>query len=269
MNLLTVTASRVVGEPVIPADAANTDATPAATTQPTETSASTGTTPAATTKDTPAKPNKRSSVFGGFFSRKESSTGPTTAEASPTAPVKDEPSGVSSTAPQLDNPVPASTTEPAAPTSEPAKTETTSAEEATTSPAAVATSPASPTDKRRTSFFSNLGTKKEKKTAPTSSGDELTDGETKKQGSGFSGLLRKPSRAQPKKDSKAPVTDAAETPLPKEPPTKVDAQPTTTSEPVVATEGQKPEQKPDLIEGEAGSNTITETEERPAVQATA
>ena len=266
--MLTAIASRVVGEPVIPANAATTDTTPGATTQPTGTSTATESTPVTTTKETSTKPNKRSSVFGGFFGRKESSTSPTTTEASPAAPTKDEPSAVSSTAPQLDNPVPTSTTEPAASSSEPTKTEPTPAEEVIASSATATASPTTPTDKRRASLFSNLGTKKEKKTA-TASGDELTDGETKKQGGTLSGLLRKASRAQPKKDSKAPVTDASEPPLPKEPVTKEVEQPHTNSEPIAATEGEKLEQKPNVTEGEAGSNALTKTEERPTVEATA
>ena len=105
-------------------------------------------------------------------------------------PAKDEQSAVSSTAPQLDNPVTSSTAEPTAATTE---TPTTSTEAA--APAAAA-SPLSSTDKRRASFFGNLGTKKERRTGATSD-NELTDGEGKKQSpGGFGGLLRKASRAQ-------------------------------------------------------------------------
>ena len=172
---------------------------------------------------------------------------------------------MSPTAPQLDNPVPASTTDATAPTTEPVKTEASPAADAT---APNATSATTPTDKRRTSFFSNLGTKKEKKTAGTS-GDELTDGETKKQGGGLSGLLRKASRAQPKKDTKAPVTDAAEVPLPKESAVKEGEQPLTNGETPAATESEKLEQKPEVADGEVGSNAIAKAEERPVVEATA
>lgn len=148
-----------------------------------------GTTPAST-----SKANKRTSVFGSLFGKKEAAS-PAATETSPAVPAKDEPSTVSSTAPQLDDPVAEST---AAPTMETRET-----------PAAVAdtTTPTTttPTNNRRSSFFSNLGTKKEKRTGATS-GDELTDGEGKKSG-GFGGLLRKASRAPPK--SSAPNTTEA------------------------------------------------------------
>ena len=116
---------------------------------------------------------------------------------------------MSSTAPQLDNPVTSSTAEPTAASTE---TPATTAEANT---AAATTSPTSPTDKRRTSFFGNLGTKKERRAGATSD-NELTDGEGKKQSSGgFGGLLRKASRAQ-KGSSSAASKDAANVPLPTE-----------------------------------------------------
>jgi len=153
-----------------------------------------GTTPASTTKA-----NKRTSMFGSFFGKKEA-VSPSAMEASPAVPAKDEPSTVSSTAPQLNNLVNEST---AAPTLETKET-----------PAAVAntTTPTTttPTNNRRSSFFSNLGTKKERRTG-TNSGDELTDGEGKKQTSGgFGGLLRKASRAQ----AKSSATNNTTEPLP-------------------------------------------------------
>ena len=157
------------------------------------------TTPASTTKE---KPNKRASVFGSLFGKKDTASIP--AEKTN----KDEPSTVSDTAPQLDSPVPI-TTEPAAG----AKDDKTEAKP--TTEAATSTSPQTPTDKRRTSFFSNLGTKKEKK-PDTTSGDETADGEKKKQSGGIGGLLRKASRAAPKKESKETKADAVGTTPPKE-----------------------------------------------------
>ena len=173
---------------------------------------STATTSSVTNKE---KPNKRASVFGSLFGKKETAT-------SPTEKPKDESTAVSDTAPQLDNPVPSSVTEKPAVSTE---------DKAEVKPAAespVATSTTTPTDKRRTSFFSNLGTKKERKT-DTTSGDELTDGEKKKQSGGIGGLLRKASRAAPKKDREPkvesktepkaePKTDGAAIPLPEKTP---------------------------------------------------
>lgn len=161
-------------------------------------------TPTSTTKD---KTNKRASVFGSLFGKKDSAT-------SPAEKTKEEGTVVSETAPQLD-PVP-TTTDTAAPTAAPATTETKPVTEA----AAATTTATSPSDKRRTSFFSNLGTKKEKK-ADGTSGDELTDSEKKKEG-GIGGLLRKASRAAPKKNKETKST-AAEVPLPKETTTETSA----------------------------------------------
>ncbi|KAK4692615.1 hypothetical protein P7C71_g4625, partial [Lecanoromycetidae sp. Uapishka_2] len=142
-------------------------------------------TAAGTTPATATKQNKRSSVFGSLFGKKDAAS-PGATETSPAVPPKDEPSTVSSAAPQLDNPVAESTSAPTLETRE--------------TPAAVADTATptttTPSNNRRSSFFSNLGTKKEKRAGATS-GDELTDGEGKKSG-GFGGLLRKASRAQPK-----------------------------------------------------------------------
>ena len=166
---------------------------------------STTTTP--TTKD---KSAKRGSVFGGLFKPKD--TPKLAAEGTPaTAATKEEPTTVSSTAPQLENPVTSPT--------EPITTETSSKPDA--DPAAVAAAVAATkesetkdapkttttlSDKRRTSFFGGIGSKKEKKAGATS-GDELTDGESKKPSGGITGLLRKASRAAPKGEK--PSTAAA------------------------------------------------------------
>ena len=145
---------------------------------------------------------------------------------------------MSSTAPQLDNPVTSPATETTAATTE---TPTTTAE---TSTPAAAISPISPTDKRRTSFFGNLGTKKERRTGATSD-NELTDGESKKQNSGgFGGLLRKASRVQKSSSSAAPK-DAANVPLPTEAATEA------------TTNGETLAEKPATTAGETGTHEQT------------
>ncbi len=145
---------------------------------------------------------------------------------------------MSSTAPQLDNPVTSPTPETTAATTE------TPAAVTEANPAAAATSPISPADKRRTSFFGNLGTKKERRTGTTSD-NELTDGEGKKQSSGgFGGLLRKASRAQ-KGSSSATTKDAANVPLP----TETSAEATTNGENVA--------EKPATTAGETGIHEQT------------
>ena len=135
------------------------------------------------------------------------------------------------------------------PTTETAVTDT-PATEAT--PGATTT----PTDKRRSSFFSNLGTKKERK-AGTTSGDEMVDAEGRKQSSGgFGGLLRKASRAQ---KGNVAAKDAAEVPLPKETPVAGGA----------ATTHGVAEQKPAVTNGEVASTAKTETQEQTPVSASA
>ncbi|KAL9100255.1 MAG: hypothetical protein Q9163_004347 [Psora crenata] len=256
-------ASRVVAEPVVPAAATG---LPVGTT---ETAPSNGTEPATingatstATASGPAapKPTKRSSVFGGLFGKKDAAPNPTTTDT-PAVPAKDEPVTVSPTAPQLENPVTSPAAEPTGPTIT-TKTEPAAVTEATAAP----TSATTPTDKRRTSFFSTLGTKKEKKPVATS-GDEAIDGEAKKQGGGFSGLLRKASRAQSKRDASAPVTDAAEVPLPKEHPAGEKA--ITNGDSPVNKEGEHAVGKPSASEGDAGPNTIAKNGQSTAVEATA
>lgn len=205
------------------------------------------TTPASATRESAPKPNKRNSIFGSIFGKKDFAT-PTSTETPPAVPARDEQSTLSSTAPQLDIPVSSPTAETTAATT---KTPATAAE-ATTPAAAV--SPISPTDKRRTSFFGNLGTKKERRTEGTSD-NELTDGEGKKQSSGgFGGLLRKASRAQ-KGSSPAASKDAATVPLLTETPA------------AAATNGETHAEKPTMTEGETGN--MTGTHEQTPVSAAA
>ena len=168
-------------------------------------------TPAA--REPTAKSNKRNSIFGNFFAKKETPARTpemTSNETAPAVPAKDaEPAASSPVMPSKENNVNDSAPAvDAAPTTETAPT--TGATE-TAAPTATSTSAVSPDTKanRRSSFFSNLGTKKEKKTGGVSDA-EGTDGEGKKSG-GFGGLLRKASRAQgPKSASKpTPASDGA------------------------------------------------------------
>ncbi|KAL9126474.1 MAG: hypothetical protein Q9217_004473 [Psora testacea] len=253
-------ASRVMGEPVLPAAGATTGATettPSPVTEAVITNGPTSTnTPTATTA---SRPTKRNSVFGGFFGKRDATTSPTTTETSPAVPAKDEPAAVSSNAPQLDNPVRSPATEATTPATA-AKSEPTPVTEG-----AAPTSPTTLTDRRRTSFFSNLGTKKERK-AGTTSGDELTDGEGKKQGGGISGLLRKASRVQPRKDANAHATSPAEVPLPKGTATGEKAV-TNGESPVKA--GEEAEQKPVPAGEEVGPSANSKNEQSTPVGVTA
>lgn len=176
--------------------------------------ATTSETPASTTarETTAPKANKRNSIFGNFFGKKEpsSTTTPTVNkpanESAPVVPAKDdEPATTSSTVPQQE----AAVTETSAPTVDTAATATTAETVPPTTSTASPVSPDNSKANRRSSFFSNLGTKREKKTGGVSDA-EGTDGEGKKSG-GFGGLLRKASRAQGSRSANktTPTTDGA------------------------------------------------------------
>ena len=95
------------GEPIA-AESATTNAI-----EPTAETAATETKPSAATasRDNAPKPSKRNSIFGSFFGKKDV-TSPTKEEAAPIVPAKDvEPTAVSATAPQLEDPV-STTTRP-------------------------------------------------------------------------------------------------------------------------------------------------------------
>ena len=116
-----------------------------------------------------------------------------------------------------------------------------------------------PTEKRRSSFFGTLGTKKGRSTGGTSD-SELTDGEGKKQSSGgFGGLLRKASRAQGKGTSGSAAKEAADVPLPKDIPATSEA----------TANGESTGGKTAPAEGEAGTNAILNSQEQTSVQAAA
>lgn len=211
-----------------------------------ETSA-TETTPISTTRENAPKPNKRASIFGGLFGKKDVAN-PNLTENAPTVPAKDEPSTVASVAPHLDKPV----TSPTAETSADVKETSGTAADATHP-----TTTTTPTDKRRSPFFGNFGTKKERRTGGTSDA-ELTDGEVKKQPSGgFGGLLRKASRAQ--KSPSGTTSKEADVLLPKE--TSNAAEP--------AVNGKTVTDNPAKVEGDAGNNAMTESHEQTPVSAAA
>ncbi|KGO78520.1 hypothetical protein PITC_067870 [Penicillium italicum] len=135
------------------------------------------------------KKAKRASIFGNFF-QKVASPSHEKSEKEAIAPAAEETS-VASTAPQLESPVEEAAAKPIE-------------AEAVTAPAEAVETPAaetlaaeavpSPKEKRRTSFFGNLGIKKEKKA--DSSDNEVTDGEAKETKSKkLGGIFRKPSKA--------------------------------------------------------------------------
>ncbi|KAL8942734.1 MAG: hypothetical protein Q9216_001482 [Gyalolechia sp. 2 TL-2023] len=233
-------ASRVLANPVVPAEGTNVEEPATAATETTATTATANNpaisdTPATTTaRDPNSKANKRNSIFGSFFSKKEPSTSTspatntTTQESAPAVPTKDtEPAAVSSTAPPTE--IVAKEPAPTVDTSVPATTtETVPTSTSSTTPVSPETAKAN----RRSSFFSNLGTKKEKRTGGVSDA-EGTDGEGKKSG-GFGGLLRKASRAQGHKPAPKPMP-ATDGVADKEPPAPINkdapaTEPTTNGE---------------------------------------
>ena len=202
------------------------------------------------TRESVPKPTKRNSLFGGLFGKKDT-TSPTATETAPAVAPKDEPSTLSSTAPQLDNPVtePTAATAPTLDTTEPTTTAT-----ETISPASNTT----PTGTRRSSFFGIGGNKKERKTGTTSD-TEVTDGEGKKSG-GFSGLLRKASRAT----NKNPNASGVAKDVPEVPPVKDSTAATETT-----TDGAAEAEKPAMTNGETGTSAMADTEEHTPVSAAA
>ncbi|KAL8854559.1 MAG: hypothetical protein Q9221_000594 [Calogaya cf. arnoldii] len=218
-------AARVMNNPVVPVEGSNVESTkvdeplaagntpvePAATAMEPSSTIAEPSAVSTTPREAAPKANKRNSIFGSFFGKKETpatTSPPATTPANETAsvvPAKDsEPAPISHVAPQPE--VSATETAPALDTNATAATNETAA---ATTPASSAVSPDTAKGNRRSSFFSNLGTKKEKRTGGLSDA-EGTDGEGKKTG-GFGGLLRKASRAQGPKSGSKPVstTDGA------------------------------------------------------------
>ncbi len=206
---LTLLAARVVGAPLA-TEGETVPATGLATVGTTEVPTGiTGETPQSsvvepnaglTSRDTAPKANKRSSIFGNFFNKKELSS-PTT-EAAPVVPVKDETALTSSTAPKLEDSVSSPTAGATMTNTGPSAT----VNDAVTSPVASPTTPDTTKPQRRSSFFNNLGTKKERRSEAISDA-EGTDGEGKKStASKLGGLFRKPSRATPTTNTKTEST---------------------------------------------------------------
>ncbi|KAL8654276.1 MAG: hypothetical protein Q9226_003502 [Calogaya cf. arnoldii] len=225
-------AARVMNNPVVPVEGSNVESTkveeplaagntpvePAASTMEPSSTTAEPSAVSSTPREAAPKANKRNSIFGSFFGKKETpaTTSPLATtpanETAPIVPAKDtEPAPISHVAPQLE--VSATETAPALDTNATGATNETAP---ATTPVASAVSPDTAKGNRRSSFFSNLGTKKEKRSGGVSDA-EGTDGEGKKSG-GFGGLLRKASRAQgPKSSSKPVATDVAadnEAPVP-------------------------------------------------------
>ncbi|KAJ5871698.1 uncharacterized protein N7529_004051 [Penicillium soppii] len=177
-------------EVAAPVEAETTQAVQPAAETPAETEATKEATKEEAKEKKEEKKSKRASIFGNLF-QKATSPSQEKSEKEATAPVTEE-TAVSSTAPQLENPVEEAAVKPieAETVIAPAEAEASKVASAET-PVAEAVS--TPKEKRRTSFFGNLGMKKEKK---TESDNEGTDGEAKEtKAKKLGGLFRKPSKA--------------------------------------------------------------------------
>lgn len=223
------TASRVVNEPLIP-----TQGTQSAVEEKVEPKAI-DTTVGASSHKTAPKPTKRNSIFNNLFGKKDSPTSPTTKESAPVIPAKEsEPSAVSATAPQLDDPA---TTAPSEPSATGPAADVTESAAPNDTPIASATTPDPAKEKRRSSFFGNLGTKKEKKTDLISDTEEAEG--KKSTPAKFGGLFRKPSRAARSNATPSTVTEPAGEPANKDGPSIVATPPTpANAEPVSSGHGQ-------------------------------
>lgn len=295
-----------------PAEAAAPAAEPAATPAETATEATPAEEPKPEEKKEAGTPtatkNKRASIFGNFF-QKVATPGHSNEKAEKET-AKAETPAVSSTAPQLGDPVDPSTSEPIKPetvteaSKEPAKEEEvaspssskggflnfikkdnkqeakkevkpeeksdkkpeeeTPAEEPATSPEASGAIK----DKRRTSFFGNFGTKKEKKAETPEA--EPTEGESKDSKARTSslprlgGLFRKPSKAV-KKEKEPAVAPTEQEPIPEgtdKPEAEQKKEETPAAEPTATVNGTESEDKDKATETPAAPAA-------PAVQAAA
>ncbi|KAF7131243.1 hypothetical protein CNMCM5793_004293 [Aspergillus hiratsukae] len=192
--------------------------------------------------ESPAPKAKRASIFGNFFQKV---TSPSHEKSEKEAAAPAETSAVSSTAPQLDNPVEEAAVKPIEPETVTAAAATTEAE----APKETAASPTAETpagkDKRRTSFFGNFGKKK------GDSDNEGAEGEKAKGNKPF-GLFRKPS--------KAVKLDNKETPAAKEAEDK--AEPTaqeTSAEAAPVAEASQPAEAPATEEAKPAAVAATST----------
>jgi hypothetical protein len=192
--------------------------------------------------ESPAPKSKRTSLFGNFFQKV---TSPSHEKSEKEAAAPAETSAVSSTAPQLENPVEEAAVKPIEP-----ETVTTAAA-ATEAEAPKETAAQSPTaetpagkDKRRTSFFGNFGKKK------GDSDNEGADGEAKAKGNKLGGLFRKPSKAVKldNKEASAKEEDKAE-------PTAQE----TSAEAAPAEEASKPAEAPATEEAKPATVAATST----------
>ena len=114
-------AARVLGAPVVPAEGSTAVMAADEPAQPVLAESGVDSTNAVNRENMP-KPNKRNSLFGGFFNKKDTASPPlerTEKEVGPTVPVKDaESTTVSATAPQLTEPVNTSSVQAAEPSQE-------------------------------------------------------------------------------------------------------------------------------------------------------
>lgn len=197
----------MVGEPVLPTEGTK-DLSANETSRPVTSEPAVIT----STAEATLKPVKRNSLFGNLWGKKDGGVTSPRDPVVPAATKEPETTPVSATAPRIEAPL--NTTSPESGTVEPAPTPVADVPGSSpVAPTAGAASPTTPsTDKRRSSFFNALGSKKEKKAEGTPEAEGI-DAEGKKSNTGkFTGLFRKPSRATPPAPKEtAPTTGAPPT----------------------------------------------------------
>ncbi|KAF9895442.1 hypothetical protein FE257_000348 [Aspergillus nanangensis] len=150
-----------------------------------------------TEKKEEEKKSKRASIFGNFF-QKVTSPSQEKTEKEAAAPV--ETPAVASTAPQLDNPVEGAAGKPIEPESVTAPAEGEAPKEAEPAQSPAVETPTATKEKRRTSFFGNLGKKK-------GDSDNEAEGEAKPKANKLGSLFRKPSKAVKSEPKEATATE--------------------------------------------------------------
>ncbi len=193
-------ASRVVAEPVVPIEGTKPVIAEGIIAEGTTEPKAAEPSAASPTREVAPKPSKRNSIFG-FFGKKDAVANGAKDTTSYASAKDSETTQVSATAPQLDDPVTTTPTDPTA--TSPVAADSSDSALPVNGPTGTAITPDGFKDKRRTSFFGNLGTRKDKRTDTTSDA-EVIDGDSKKSTPPkFGGLFRKPSRRAPS-GSRAP-----------------------------------------------------------------
>ncbi|KAJ9228881.1 hypothetical protein DTO169E5_9035 [Paecilomyces variotii] len=198
--------------------------------------------------EAPAK-NKRTSIFGNFFQKV---TSPTTEKSEKEANGTEETTAVSSTAPQLENPVEEANKPAEGETEAPAEGEAAKKDES--APAAEATAEATTSkDKRRTSFFGTFGKNAKKGEASDSEGEAKPKNK-------LGGLFRKPSKAvKSGKDKEAAPAEPETIPEGEDKPEPISKDAPAEEKPAEEAAKEEEKEKEAVADAPAAANVATTT----------